>query len=76
MQARRSLGLILVILAIGFAIALHFSPSSAKIAVKPADVNAERIAADTLTGTNWLVNGRTNDSRHFSPLKQINDAPS
>ena len=74
MQARRSLGLILVILAIGFAIALHFSPSSAKIAVKPADVNAERIAADTLTGTNWLVNGRTNDSRHFSPLKQINDA--
>src|SRR5215472_19098810 len=74
MQARRILGLTLVILAIGAAIALHFSPSSANLAPpKPDDVNDERIAADAVTGTNWLLNGRTNDSKHFSPLKQSND---
>lgn len=39
---------------------------------KVANVNAERIAADT-DGANWLVNGRTFDSGHFSPLKQIHD---
>jgi quinohemoprotein ethanol dehydrogenase len=37
-----------------------------------ANVNADRVAADT-DGANWLVNGRTFDSGHFSPLKQIND---
>src|SRR5215468_2036581 len=73
MQARRILGLTLVILAIGAALALHFSQSSAAPAVmKPGDVNDDRIAADAVTGVNWLVNGRTNDSKHFSPLKQIN----
>src|SRR2546430_377837 len=74
MQARRILGLTLVLVAIGAALALHFSPSSAAPPVpKPGDVNDERIAADAVTGANWLVNGRTNDSKHFSPLKQIND---
>ena len=72
MQTQRIFGLALVALAVIAAVALYFSPTSAKTAVKPADVNAERIAADALTGTNWLVNGRTNDSKHFSPLKQIN----
>jgi quinohemoprotein ethanol dehydrogenase len=75
MDARRILGLTLVLLAIGAAVALHFSPSSAAPAVtKPGDVNEERIAADAVTGVNWLVNGRTNDSKHFSPLKQINSS--
>ena len=75
MQARRILGLSLVLLAIGVALALHFSQSSAAPApVKPGDVNDERIAADAVTGINWLVNGRTNDSKHFSPLKQINSS--
>src|SRR5215471_1612265 len=37
-----------------------------------ANVNAERVAADT-DGANWLLNGRTFDSGHFSPLKQIHD---
>ena len=37
-----------------------------------ANVNAERVAADT-DGANWLLNGRTFDSSHFSPLKQIHD---
>src|SRR5262245_44588165 len=75
MDVRRCLGLTLALLAIGAAVALHFSPSSASPAVsKPGDVSEERIAADAVTGVNWLVNGRTNDSKHFSPLKQINSS--
>jgi quinohemoprotein ethanol dehydrogenase len=74
MQTQRILGLGLVLLAVAAAAALYFSPSSANTAVKPGNVNEERIAADAATGTNWLVNGRTNDSKHFSPLKQINDS--
>src|SRR5205085_9648552 len=75
MQARRILGLSLVLVAIGAALALRFSQTSAApAAVKPGDVNEERIAADAVTGANWLVNGRTNDSKHFSPLKQINSS--
>src|SRR5947209_2719553 len=74
MEARRILGLTVVLLAIGAALALRFSPSAAApAAIKPGDVNDERVAADATTGVNWLVNGRTNDSKHFSPLKQIND---
>jgi len=34
-------------------------------------VNLARVASDD--GSNWLLNGRTFDSAHFSPLKQIND---
>src|SRR5437879_369679 len=70
MNARRIFSLAVVIVAIGVAIALH---SSADSGVKPGDVNESRIDAEAVTGTNWLVNGRTNDSKHFSPLKQIND---
>src|SRR5437899_979352 len=64
MNTRRVLGLALVIVAIGIAIALR---SSADSTVKPGDVNESRIMADAATGINWLVNGRTNDSKHFSP---------
>src|SRR5437879_4656856 len=70
MNTRRVLGLALVIIAIGIAIVLR---SSADNTAKPGDVNEARIVADASTGNNWLVNGRTNDSKHFSPLKQIND---
>src|SRR3989442_11787949 len=70
MNTRRILGLALVITAIGIAIVLR---SSADSTAKPGDVSDARIMADAATGNNWLVNGRTNDSKHFSPLKQIND---
>ena len=70
MNTRRILGLTLVIVAIGVAIVLR---SSADSAAKPGDVNEARILSDAATGNNWMVNGRTNDSKHFSPLKQIND---
>jgi quinohemoprotein ethanol dehydrogenase len=39
---------------------------------KVANVNAEPVAAD-VEGANWMLNGRTFDSAHFSPLKQISD---
>ena len=35
------------------------------------NVTASRVAADD--GSNWLLNGRTFDAQHFSPLKQITD---
>ena len=40
---------------------------------KAGNVNEARVAADAADGSNWLLNGRTFDSAHFSPLKQIND---
>jgi quinohemoprotein ethanol dehydrogenase len=40
---------------------------------KAGNVNEARVAADVAEGTDWLLNGRTFDSAHFSPLKQIND---
>jgi quinohemoprotein ethanol dehydrogenase len=40
---------------------------------KAGTVNEARVAADVAEGTDWLLNGRTFDSAHFSPLKQIND---
>ena len=70
MNSRRVLGVALVIIAIGVAIVFR---SAADNSTKPGDVNETRILADAATGNNWLVNGRTNDSKHFSPLKQIND---
>jgi quinohemoprotein ethanol dehydrogenase len=70
MKARRILGLTLVMVAIGVAMVLR---SSADSTAKPGDVNEARVMSDAATGNNWLVNGRTNDSKHFSPLKQIND---
>jgi quinohemoprotein ethanol dehydrogenase len=63
-------GLILVAQTLSIGIALH---SSADHTSKPGDVNESRLMADAATGMNWLVNGRTNDSEHFSPLRQIND---
>ena len=71
MDMRRILGSALVIIAIGIAIALHSRAENPM--VKPGEVTDARIQADAATGANWLVNGRTNDSKHFSPLKQIND---
>src|SRR6266853_3850293 len=73
MKAKRILVTFIVALAIaaaGVAIALR---SSADSPAKPGDVNEARVMSDAATGNNWLVNGRTNDSKHFSPLKQIND---
>ena len=39
----------------------------------PGNVTEARVAAEASTGANWLLNGRTFDAKHFSPLAQIND---
>jgi quinohemoprotein ethanol dehydrogenase len=40
---------------------------------KAGDVSEARVASESAAGTNWLLNGRTFDEAHFSPLQQIND---
>jgi quinohemoprotein ethanol dehydrogenase len=40
---------------------------------KAGNVSEDRVAADAAEGANWLLNGRTFDEGHFSPLKQITD---
>src|SRR6516225_7722848 len=70
MQTRSVLNLALVLVAIGMA--TGFPPGS-DTSTKQGTVNDARILAEKDTGNNWLVNGRINDSRHFSPLEQIND---
>src|SRR5712671_7707829 len=45
----------------------------AETAVKVGDVTEARVAAESGAGANWLLNGRTFDEAHFSPLTQITD---
>ena len=70
MHTRSVLSLALVAAAIGMAAGFQTASDSA---AKPGTVNDARIRAEKNTGNNWLVNGRMNDSTHFSPLQQIND---
>jgi len=49
------------------------APAPAANAAKRGDVNEARVAADATSGNDWLLNGRTADAQHFSPLKQISD---
>ena len=60
-----SLGLVVVMI-----YALH---SLAGAPNKIADVNEARAMSETADGSDWLLNGRTFDEQHFSPLKQITD---
>ena len=46
---------------------------TASAAAKRGDVNEARLAADAASGNDWLLNGRTADAKHFSPLTQITD---
>ena len=45
----------------------------AQTAMKAGDVTEARVASESAAGTNWLLNGRTSDEAHFSPLTQISD---
>ncbi len=61
-----------------FAVAASFachSPaeSPANRPPKAGDVTESRIVADAAAGNDWLLNGRTFDAKHFSPLQQITD---
>jgi quinohemoprotein ethanol dehydrogenase len=45
----------------------------AETVAKAGDVTEARVASESAAGTNWLLNGRTLDEAHFSPLTQISD---
>src|SRR3981189_3027377 len=66
----RMIVLVPLCLAVAMGVALH---SSAGSPAKLGDVTEARVTADASDGNNWLLNGRTFDEQHFSPLKQIND---
>ena len=40
---------------------------------KAGDVNEARVLSEAAEGNNWLLNGRTFEAQHFSPLRQITD---
>ncbi len=44
--------------------------ASARAVHLAADVTDARVAAEAVTGQDWLVNGR-NEEQHFSPLRQV-----
>jgi quinohemoprotein ethanol dehydrogenase len=67
---RRTLALLGVFLAIAMIKAFH---SSAGSPAKSGDVTEARVTSEANDGDNWLLNGRTFDEQHFSPLKQITD---
>src|ERR1700688_1064629 len=45
----------------------------AETAPKPGDVTGAGCSSSDAAANNWLLNGRTFDEGHFSPLKQITD---
>jgi len=42
-------------------------------AAKAGDVTEARVSLESAASANWLLNGRTFDEAHFSPLAQISD---
>ncbi|MGB9467051.1 MAG: hypothetical protein WBR10_18235 [Candidatus Acidiferrum sp.] len=74
MNKFRAIGLTQVCFAVAASFACH-SPaeSPANRPPKAGDVTESRIVADAAAGNDWLLNGRTFDAKHFSPLQQITD---
>ncbi|HXY10495.1 MAG TPA: PQQ-binding-like beta-propeller repeat protein [Terriglobales bacterium] len=70
MRVFRICALTAVCFAVVLVIALY---SSAGAPAKIADVNEARVMSETGDGSDWLLNGRTFDEQHFSPLRQITD---
>ncbi|MCU1241689.1 MAG: Quinohemoprotein alcohol dehydrogenase QdgA [Candidatus Acidoferrum typicum] len=58
---------------LAFGIGAGCKAPAAETAAKPGDVTEARVASESGAGTNWLLNGRTFDEAHFSPLTQITD---
>src|ERR1700756_2432501 len=69
MSRRKLLSLALILCAACLAAVLRSTADSPKA----GDVTEARVAAESATGADWLLNGRTFDGKHFSPLAQIND---
>src|SRR3989440_4520360 len=51
----------------------HSSSDNAGSRGKAGNVNEMRVSSDAASGEDWLLNGRTFDAKHFSPLRQITD---
>src|ERR1700747_3510542 len=70
MKTSRGLGAAGACLALGIAAGFR---GPAETVTRAGDVTEARVAAESGAGTNWLLNGRTFDEVHFSPLTQITD---
>ena len=70
MKTLRVLGVAGACLALGIGVGCK---APAETAAKAGDVTEARVASESAAGTNWLLNGRTFDEAHFSPLQQISD---
>src|SRR5258705_3850986 len=57
---------------LGFGIGAGYK-ARAGTAVQAGDVTEARVAGESGAGAYWLLNGRTFDEAHFSPLVQITD---
>jgi quinohemoprotein ethanol dehydrogenase len=66
----RTIGLTIAFFAVGMAIALR---SLADNPGRAGDVTEARVRSEAADGKNWLLNGRTFEAQHFSPLQQITD---
>ncbi len=70
MKTLRVLGVAGACFALGIGVGCK---APAQTTAKAGDVTEARVASEAAAGTNWLLNGRTFDEAHFSPLQQIND---
>ena len=70
MRTWQVLALTALCLALALSVAVR---SSADNPTRMGDVNEARATAEATDGDNWLLNGRTFDEQHFSPLKEITD---
>ena len=69
-----TIGLTALFLAAGMTMAFRSSGNNpADSPAKIGDVTEARVSAEVADGSNWLLNGRTFEAQHFSPLKQITD---
>jgi quinohemoprotein ethanol dehydrogenase len=64
----RPIGLTIAFFALTMTIAFR---TLADRPAKPGDVTEARVKAEKAEGGNWLLNGRTFEAQHFSPLQQI-----
>jgi quinohemoprotein ethanol dehydrogenase len=72
MRTWQVLGLSVVCLALGMTLAIRSSADN-RTEDLAGNVNETRVNWDASRGNDWLLNGRTFDEQHFSPLKNITD---
>ncbi len=70
MRTSQVLALTVLCLLLALTVAVH---SSADGPGKAGNVSEARAISEAADGDNWLLNGRTFDEQHFSPLKEITD---